>query len=180
MMSFAMGPPRNGAKVGWTTGLLAGVVAGLVAAVSSAIVRAVFHATLPPIIPTIGSAFVAGLGGGLLYAALARFLDYPVRGLWILVLLLATVDSVFVAILPAAAGRTPPFLFPLAGLIFPIRQVAALVGLEQFGTGHFPAQFLFANTVIHYVTATSVAVVVPPLVRLLRRTRPLPKTSRDG
>ena len=164
-----MGPTRNGAKVGWGTGLLAGAVAGILAAVASGIIRAVFHATLPPLIPTIGSAFVAGLVGGLLYAGLTRFLDYPVGALWILVLLLATVDSILVAVLPAAAGRTPPFLFPLAGLLFPIRQLTALIGLGQFGTGRFPAQFLFANTVIHYVTAASVAFVVPPVVRLLRR-----------
>jgi hypothetical protein len=164
-----MGPTRNGAKVGWGTGLLAGAVAGILAAVASGIIRAVFHATLPPLIPTIGSAFVAGLVGGLLYAGLTRFLDYPVGALWILVLVLATVDSILVAVLPAAAGRTPPFLFPLAGLLFPIWQLTALIGLGQFGTGRFPAQFLFANTVIHYVTAASVAFVVPPVVRLLRR-----------
>jgi hypothetical protein len=123
----------------------------------------------PSTYPDIGSAFVAGLVGGLLYAGLTRFLDYPVGALWILVLLLATVDSILVAVLPAAAGRTPPFLFPLAGLLFPIRQLTALIGLGQFGTGRFPAQFLFANTVIHYVTAASVAFAVPPVVRLLRR-----------
>jgi hypothetical protein len=164
-----MALPGHGQRIGWGTGLLAGAVAGILAAVASAIIRAVFHATLPPLIPTIGSAFVAGLVGGLLYAGLTRFLDCPVGALWILVLLLATVDSILVAILPVAAGRTPPFLFPLAGLIFPIRQLTALTGLGQFGTGRFPAQFLFANTVIHYVTAVSVAFVVPPVVRLLRR-----------
>ena len=164
-----MGPTRNGARVGWGTGLLAGAVAGLVAAVTSAIIRAVFHATLPPLIPTLGSAFVAGLVGGLLYAGLTRFLDYPVRALWILVLLLATVDSVLVANFPAAAGPTPRYLFPVAGLMFPIRQLAALIGLGQFGTGRFPVQFLFANTVIHYVTAATVALWVPLVVRLLRR-----------
>ena len=101
-----MGPPRSGPRVGWGTGLLAGAVAGLVAAVASAIVRVVFHAEFPPFIPTIGSAFVAGLLGGLLYVGLTRFLVHPVRALWILVLLLAAVDSVLIAILPGAAGPT--------------------------------------------------------------------------
>ena len=165
-----MGPPRSGPRVGWGTGLLAGAVTGLVAAVASAIVRVVFHAELPPFIPTIGSAFVAALLGGLLYVGLTRFLDHPVRALWILVLLLATVDSVLIAILPGAAGPTPRFLFPLAGLMAPIRQVAVLIGLGQFGARRFPAQYLVANTTIHYVTAAFVAFVVPPVVRLLRRT----------
>jgi hypothetical protein len=163
-----MGPPRNAPEVGWCTGLLAGAVAGLVAAVISAIVRVVFHAVLPPLIPTMGSAFVAGLVGGLLYVGLTRLLDYPGWALWILGLLLATVDSILVALLPAAAGPAPRYLFPIAGLMFPIRQIAALVGLGQFGTGRFPAQYLFANTVIHYVTAAAVALVVPLVVRLRR------------
>lgn len=164
-----MGPCRNGPKVGWCSGLLAGALAGLVAAVAGAIVRVVFHAVLPPLIPTIGSAFVAGLAGGLLYAGLTRFLDYPVRALWILVLLLATVDSILVAMFPVAAGPTPRYLFPVAGLMFPIRQVAALIGLGQFGAGRFPAQYLFANTVLHFVTAATVALVVPLVVRALQR-----------
>jgi len=168
MTPLAMSPPRDGPKVGWGTGLVAGAVAGLGAAVASAIIRVVFHAVLPPLIPTVGSAVVAGLGGGLLYAGLTRFHDHPVRALWISVLVLATVDSILVAYLPAAAGPVPRYLFPIAGLMFPIRQVAALIGLGQFGTGRFPAQYLFANTVIHYVTAAGVAVVVPLVVWLRR------------
>jgi hypothetical protein len=74
-----MSPPRSGPRVGWGTGLLAGAVAGLVAAVASAIVRVVFHAELPPFIPTMGSAFVAGLLGGLLYVGLTNSVPRPSR-----------------------------------------------------------------------------------------------------
>ena len=132
--------------------------------------RALERVERPPSLATIGSAFVAGLLGGLLYVGLTRFLVHPVRALWILVLLLATVDSVLIAILPGAAGLTPRFLFPLAGLMAPIRQIAALIGLGQCGARRFPAQYLVPNTTIHYVTAACVAFVVPPVVRLLRRT----------
>ena len=76
-------------------------------------------------------------------------------------------DSILIATLPGAAGSTPPVLYPLAGLIAPIRQVAALLGLGQFGPRRFPAQYLLANTMLHYVTAGSVAILVPLWARRL-------------
>ena len=78
-----------------------------------------------------------------------------------MVVVLATVDSILIATLPGAAGSMPPILYPLAGLIAPIRQVAALLGLGQFSPRRFPAQYLLANTMLHYVTAVSVAILVP-------------------
>ena len=108
---------------------------------------------------------MAGLGGGLLYAGLTRVLSDPARALWVIVLVLATLDSIVIATLPGAAGSMPPALFPLAGLIAPIRQVAALLGLGHFGPRRFPSQYLLANTMIHYVTAVSVAILVPVLAR---------------
>lgn len=151
--------------VGWGTGLVAGAGAGLVAAAASVLTRALMHALLPPLIPTIASAFAAGLLGGLLYAGLSRVFHHPVRALWVVVLVLATLDSIVIATLPRAAGSMPPALFPLAGLIAPIRQVAALLGLGQLGPRRFPLQDLLANTMIHYVTAGSVAILVPVLAR---------------
>jgi hypothetical protein len=152
-------------EVGWGMGLVAGAGAGLVAAITSVLTRFLMHALLPPLIPTVGSAFVAGLGGGLLYAGLTRVLSYPARALWVIVLVLATLDSILIATLPGAAGSMPPALFFLAGLIAPIRQVGALLGLGQFGPRRFPEQYLLAVTVIHYVTAVSVAILVPVLAR---------------
>ena len=148
-------------EVAWNRGLLAGVGAGLVAAVASVLTRALMRALLPPLVPTIGSAFVAGLVGGVLYAGLTRVFRHPVRAFWAMVLVLATVDSILIATLPGAAGSMPPVLYPLAGLIVPIRQVAALFGLGQLGPRRFPAQYLLANTMLHYVTAVSVAILVP-------------------
>ena len=136
---------------------------------TSVLTRALMRALLPPLVPTIGSAFAAGLLGGLLYSGLSRVFRHPVRVFWVLILVLATVDSILIATLPGAAGSTPPVLYPLAGLIAPIRQVAALLGLGQFSPRHFPAEALFAVTVIHYVTAACVALVVPATALLLRR-----------
>ena len=154
-------------EVGWGRGLLAGAGAGLLAAVASVLTRALMRALLPPLVPTIGSAFAAGLLGGLLYSGLSRVFRHPVRVFWVLILVLATVDSILIATLPGAAGSTPPVLYPLAGLIAPIRQVAALLGLGQFGPRRFPAQYLLANTMLHYVTAGSVAILVPLWARRL-------------
>jgi len=123
------------------------------------------HAPLPPLIPTLGSAFVAGLLGGVLYAGLSWVVRHPVWAFWVIVLVVATLDSIVIATLPGAAGAMPPALFPLAGLIAPIRQVAALLRLGQFSSRHFPAQYMVANTMIHYVTAVSVAILVPVLAR---------------
>ena len=54
----------------------------------------------PDPVPTIGSACVAGLLGGLLYAGLSRVFRHPLRAFWVLIMVLATVDSVLIA-----AGR---------------------------------------------------------------------------
>ena len=42
--------------------------------------------------------------------------------------------------------------------------VAALLGLGKFSSRAFPREYLFAATVIHYVTAVSVAILVPLVV----------------
>jgi len=147
--------------VDWGRGLLAGVGAGLVAALASVVVRALLHAVLPPLVPTLGSAFVAGLGGGVLYVLLSRVWASPTAPFVIVILALATLDSIFIAALPMPGGPLPRPLFPVVGLIVPIRQLAALLGLGEFGTRTFPREYLLAVTVIHYVTAAAVAWLVP-------------------
>jgi hypothetical protein len=147
--------------VGWGTGSLAGAGAGLVAAVVSIVIRATMHATAPPVVPLVWSAFVAGVLGGLLYAALSRMVSCPVLWLWIISLFIATIDSVLIATQPFPVGRSALPGLPIVGLIVPLRQLGALVGIGQFSQRHFPATAMLANTLIHYVTAVAVALLVP-------------------
>jgi hypothetical protein len=156
-----VGTQDSDREVAWGRGLLAGVGAGLVAALASVIVRGLFHAILPPLVPTIGSAFVSGLGGGVLYVLLSRVWARPTTPFVIVILALATLDSIFIAALPMPGGPLPRPLFPIVGLVVPIRQLAALLGLGQFGVRSFPREYLLAVTVIHYATAAAVAWLVP-------------------
>ena len=107
------------------------------------------------------SAFVAGILGGLLYAWLHRFTRRPVLALWIITLGIATIDSLLIAALPFPAGPGPRIRVPIVGLIVPLRQLAALVGIGRFGEHHFPRASLPAVTVVHYVTAAAVSLIVP-------------------
>ena len=151
---------RTRQVVGWGFGLLAGVGAGVVAALAGLAVGAVMRASIPPPFFVAWSAFAAGVLGGLLYAWLSRLLDRPAPALWIITLALATIDSALIAFLPMPAGASPVRL-PIVGLIVPLRQLAALVGIGRLGERHFPAANLAADTLMHYTTAVAVAILVP-------------------
>jgi hypothetical protein len=47
------------------------------------------------------------------------------------------------------------------GLVTPVRQMLALIGVRHFGTRRFPQEYLTVVTVIHYISAVAVAVLVP-------------------
>lgn len=151
---------RGSHAVGWGRGFLAGVGAGIVAAVASYVLALVTHTSIPPARPIVASAFVAGVLGGLVYAAWSRIVSRPALALWITTLVLATAISAAVATLPFPATRLS-LPIPIAGLVIPLLQIAALVGLGQFGKGHFPAQFLTATIAIHYLTAVAASLLVP-------------------
>jgi hypothetical protein len=119
------------------------------------------HASLPPRVPTIWSAFVAGILGGILYSWLGRIVRRPTAALWAITLVVATIDSLLIAILPGPSGRDPSIGIPIVGLTTPLRQLLALVGIGHLGTRHFPAQYLLAFTITHYITAASVSLLVP-------------------
>jgi len=155
---------RTRQVVGWGFGLLAGVGAGVVAALAGLAVGAVMRASIPPPFFVAWSAFAAGVLGGLLYAWLSRLLDRPAPALWIITLALATIDSALIAFLPMPAGASPVRL-PIVGLIVPLRQIAALVGIGRLGERHFPAANLAADTLMHYTTAVAVALLVPAWAR---------------
>jgi hypothetical protein len=146
--------------VGWGAGVLAGAGAGIVAALACVVLVLVLREAPPPTY-TAWSAFVAGVLGGVVYAWMSRVVSRPALALWIISLGLATVDSLMIIALPLPAGPAPKIGIPAAGLIVPIRQAAALVGMGQFSDRHFPAAFLVNVTIIHYVTAVAVALLVP-------------------
>lgn len=81
--------------------------------------------------------------------------------LWVITLAIATIDSLLIATLPYALGPNPSIGIPVVGLIVPVRQLLALVGIGHFGTRHFPAQYLLAAAMTHYITAVAVSLLVP-------------------
>lgn len=149
----------------WGASALAGIGAGAVAAVACVGVEIALHARLPPRVPTLWSAFVAGILGGLLYGWLTRVVRRPVAALWAIALVVATIDSLLIAALPPASGRGPSTGVPIVGLVAPLRQLLVLVGIGHFSERRFPASSLLAFTATHYITAVSVSLLVPWLAR---------------
>jgi hypothetical protein len=161
-MSALLRPTINVRAVpSWGTSVLAGIGAGAVAAVACVGAEMALRANFPPRVPTVWSAFVAGILGGLLYGWLARVVRRPAAALWAIALVVATVDSVLIAALPAASGRGPSIGIPIVGLVAPLRQLLALVGVGHLGTRRFPASALVSLTATHYVTAIAVSLLVP-------------------
>lgn len=146
---------------GWGISIIAGIGAGLVAAVVSLALEFATGARLPPHVATAWSTFVAGVLGGLLYGVLTRITSRPVLALWIITLVLATIDSLLIITQPFAEGSMTLAGLPIVGLVVPLRQAGALVGIGHFTTRHFPREFLVVDTLIHYVTAVAVSLLVP-------------------
>jgi hypothetical protein len=147
------------------TALVAGSGAGVVGALSSVGAQLALNVRFPLLTDTALSAFFAGLAGGLLYAVLVGVVRRPVSVLWILSLGVATVDSLLIALLPLPAGPGLQVGIPIDGFIIPIEQLAALLGVGHLGATHFPATYLPADTVLHYIPALAVAVLVPRWAR---------------
>jgi hypothetical protein len=141
--------------------LRAGLVAGGVGALSSVGAELVLGVRFPLLSDTAMSAFLAGLGGGLLYAVLVVITRRPISALWWLTLGIATVDSLLIALLPLPAGPGLGAGTPFDGLVIPIEQMGALLGLGHFGTTHFPTAYLPADAVLHFIPALAVAGLVP-------------------
>jgi hypothetical protein len=150
--------------VGAGQGVLAGVGAGVVAAAGVLVTSALLHARIPPPVPAAGSAFVAGILGGLVYAFWSRSSARPAAALWITALFFATVISLLVALLPAPVGGAGRLSFA-AGLVVPLKQLLGLVGLYRFGPRGFPGPFVRVVVLQHYVTAVLVSLLVPRWAR---------------
>jgi len=151
--------------VGWGPGLLAGFGAGIIAALACVVAHWALHEPAPPSGPTAWSALVAGILGGLLYAWLGRVTRHPAGALWIVTLALATIDSLLIAFVPMPSGPGPRLGVPIVGLIVPLRQLAAFIGIGHLGTRHFAAGSLPNDILSHYVTALAVSIFVPRWTR---------------
>jgi len=151
---------RVSAATGWGRGTLAGLGAGIVAAAAT-VATSLIGGRVPPPVPAAWSALVAGVVGGLLYVWLTRVASRPTTALWVIALVLATIDSLLITLLPLPSGSVILFGAPIIGLMVPIKQVLALVGLGHFGARHFPARFLATDAAMHYVTAAVVSLLVP-------------------
>ena len=141
--------------------LAAGLGAGIVGAAGSVAAELALGVRFPPPTDTAWSAFFAGLAGGLLYAVLVGSVRRPVSILWILSLGIATVDNLLIALLPLPVGPGLQGGVPIDGLIIPIEQLGALLGIWHFGPTHFPVTYLPADMLLHYIPALAVAVLVP-------------------
>lgn len=151
----------GGAAPGWGPSILAGAGAGVVAAIAGVGAEIALRSPLPPHLATVWSAFVAGILGGVLYGVLGRLTRSPAPALWVVTLLIATIDSALIWAVPFASGRSPSISAPIAGLVAPARQLLALAGIGHLGTRHFPARYIAAATVTHYTTALAVSLLVP-------------------
>lgn len=145
--------------------LVAGLGAGVVGALGSVGAELSLGVRFPLLTDTALSALFAGLAGGLLYAVLVGIARRPVLVLWILTLGIATVDSLLIALLPLPVGPSLQGGTPIDGLIIPLEQLGALLGVGHFGTTHFPPMYLPGDTVLHYIPALAVAVLVPRLAK---------------
>jgi hypothetical protein len=146
---------------GWGMSLIAGIGAGIIAALVGLGLEYATGARLPPHLATAWSAFVAGVLGGLLYGGLSRITSRPVPALWIITLVLATIDSLLIITQALPEGQTSVAGIPIVGLMVPLRQAAALAGLGHFSARHFPREFLPVDTAVHYTTAVVVSLLVP-------------------
>lgn len=141
--------------------LIAGVGAGAVAALAVLGAASLMHARIPPPTPAAGSAFAAGVLGGILFWLLSLGSRRAVLWLWVASLFAATAISLVVALLPRASLPLPHALFFMAGLLGPLGQILALLGAAKFGSGHFPPQGLQAAITMHYVVAVATCLLVP-------------------
>lgn len=144
-----------------STVLVAGTGAGIAGALASVVAQMALSVRFPLPADTASSAFFAGLAGAVLYALLIGRVRRPASVLWILSFGIATVDSLLIALLPLPAAPGLPGGLPIDGLVTPIEQIGALLGIWHFGPARFPATYLPVDMLLHYIPAVAVAMLVP-------------------
>lgn len=145
--------------------LLAGIGAGIVAGLINVAILLLTHYHIPPIRGTFGSGVLAGALAGLVYAIWTRVSPRPVAALWLTALLVATIDTVIIFALPFPTAGRRLGLGAIAGIMTPLLQILALFGIGHFGREHMPGSFLGIYSVVHYLTAIVVSLLIPALVR---------------
>lgn len=154
---------------GWGPSILAGAGAGVVAGLAGVGVEMALRSPVPPHFSTVGSAFVAGTLGGILYGVLGRLTRSPAPALWVITLAIATIDSALIWAVPFPSGRSPSTGVPIVGLVVPARQLLALAGMGHLGTQHLPAPYRVPIAATHYLTAVAVSLLVPWWARPKKR-----------
>ncbi|HLW48330.1 MAG TPA: hypothetical protein VKW09_11250 [bacterium] len=152
---------RCGRRRGGVSPFLAGAGAGAVAGLAGVGAEMLLRAAAPTHPATLGSAFIAGILGGILYAVLGRVTRRPAAALWVITLAVATIDSLLIATEPLASGPNPSTGIPIVGLVVPARQLLALAGMGHLSTRHFPERYIVADAATHYITAVAVSLLVP-------------------
>jgi len=156
---------RGTPGVSFPLALAAGAGAGVVAGLVNVAVLLLSHSHIPPVRGTFGSSVVAGALGGVVYAMWTRVSPRPVAALWLTSLLIATIDTVVIFMLPFPAAGRRLGVGEIAGIMTPLLQILALFGIGGFSRGHLPASFLGIYVVVHYLTAVVVSVLIPVFAR---------------
>lgn len=157
-MMVAVPQPHS---VGYGRAFLAGIAGGIVAAVACMAVRGILGAPFPPAQATMGSAFVAVVLGALLYAWASHVTNRPGLTLWVTSLALANLMNILVVTFPIPVSRLSPTVLPVAGLVFYLQQIGAVVGLGKFASMHASGPFVPTVIVLHYVTAVIASLLIP-------------------
>ncbi|HEV2440868.1 MAG TPA: hypothetical protein VGX97_12485 [bacterium] len=147
--------------VALTAGIGAGVGAGLV----TVALLLLTHNRIPPIQGTFGSCILAGALAGLVYAMWTRISPRPVAALWLTSLLVATIDTIVIFVLPFPTAGRQLGLGAIAGIVTPLLQILALFGIGGLGRGHMPASFLGVYLAVHCIPAIVISALIPIFAR---------------
>jgi hypothetical protein len=157
-------------RAGWTgvsvpAALAAGIGAGIVAGLVNLAILTLTHSHIPPLRATFWSSGLAGALGGLVYAMWTRVSPRPVAALWLTSLLVATIDTIVIFMLPFPTAGRHLGLGAIAGIVTPLLQILALFGIGGFGRGHMPASFLGIYLAVHYIPAIVISALIPVFAR---------------
>jgi len=145
--------------------LTAGIGAGIAAGLVNIALLLLTHNRIPPIGGTFGSSVLAGAFGGLVYAMWTRISPRPIAALWLTSLLVATIDTIVIFMLPFPTAGRHLGLGPIAGIVTPLLQILALFGIGGFGRGHMPTSLLGIYLAMHYVPAIVISALIPVFAR---------------
>ncbi|HKV43117.1 MAG TPA: hypothetical protein VJT32_00345 [bacterium] len=158
-------PQRHPTKIrvapAWGASVIAGAGAGVVAGLTSAAAGTLMHGQALHQTQILGSAFIVGILGGILYGWLGRITRRPVMALWVITLADATTGSFLIALLPLVSGPHSLLSFPVIGAMAPLRPLIALVSVGRVGPHNFLPRSSLPGMVTLYLSAIAVSMLVP-------------------